>query len=98
MRIGERVWTGMDPDGATALRLEAPRPSLAAGTARVANTLPEAGMVRLTVVDMRGREVATLTPGRHEAQVDAGSLAAGVYAVRLTAGSDVATQRLVVVR
>ena len=88
----------MDPDGATALRLEAPRPNPSAETARVANTLPEAGMVRLTVVDMRGREVATLTPGWHEAQVDAGSLATGVYGVRLTVGSDVQTRRLVVVR
>ena len=103
LRIGERVATTTDDDAGRALRLEAPRPNPSAGTARVVYSLPEAGVVRLSVVDMRGREVATLVNGAraagwHEAQVDAGSLATGVYGVRLTAGSDVATQRLVVVR
>jgi hypothetical protein len=103
LRIGERVATADGGDGAHALRLDAPRPNPSAGAARVAFTLPDAGPVRLSVYDARGREVATLVDralaaGQHEAQVDAGALAAGVYVVRLTAGGDVQTQRWVVVR
>jgi hypothetical protein len=78
----------------------APNPS--AGTARIAFALPEAGRVRLTVFDVRGHEVAVLadgplTAGRHEARLS-GSLAAGVYLVRLEAGGTVVTRQAVVVR
>jgi hypothetical protein len=54
--------------------------------------LAGAGPVRLTVYDILGREVATLTdgmqqPGTHEARFDGGGLSSGVYFYRLqTAG------------
>ena len=58
--------------------------------------------MRLTVLDVRGRRVATLvdgplSAGRHEARLD-GSLAAGVYIIRLEAGGTVITRQAVVVR
>lgn len=64
--------------------------------------VPEAGTVRLTVVDVRGREVATLVgsplaAGHHEACLG-GGLAAGVYGVRLEAAGSVVTQQTVVAR
>ena len=39
-----------------------------------------------------------LSAGRHEATLDSGSLAAGVYVVRLEAGGTVVTRSAVVVR
>jgi hypothetical protein len=79
----------------------APNPS--AGSARVSFAVPEAGAVRLSVVDVRGREVAVLVDGplaagRHEATLDSRSLAAGVYVVRLEAGGTVVTRQAVIVR
>ena len=82
------------------LRPVAPNPS--SGGARVAFAVAEAGPVRLTVVDVRGREVAVLVDGEraagaHEARLD-GGLAPGVYVVRLEAAGRVLTQRAAVVR
>ena len=83
-----------------ALEPVAPNPS--SGSARVAFALPEAGSIRLTVVDVRGREVAVLADGpraagRHETRLGS-ALAAGVYVVRLEAGGAVVTRQAVVVR
>lgn len=57
----------------------------------------------LKVYDILGREVAVLvdetkSPGTYEVQFDASGLASGVYLYRLTAGSYVETQRMVVVK
>ena len=66
--------------------------------------VPEAGHVRLTVVDILGREIATLldgevAAGRHEAVLDGGRLASGIYLVRLEAGGVVhATQKVLLLR
>jgi hypothetical protein len=71
-------------------------------------SIPEAGVVNLSVYDVNGRLVRTLvsgdrTAGMHEvvwdARDDAGrAVACGVYVYRLTAGADVAVQRMVLVR
>ena len=86
----------------TEVVLEPVAPNPSSGSARVAFALPEAGSVRLTVVDVRGREVALLAEGlwaagRHETRLGA-ALAAGVYVVRLEAGGTVVTRQAVVVR
>ena len=66
--------------------------------------VPEAGHVRLTVVDILGREIATLldgevAAGRHEAVLDGGRLASGVYLVRLEAEGVVhASQKVLLLR
>lgn len=100
LRIGDRLPGAEAIDG---LVLDAPRPNPAAGAARVAFTMPEAGPVRLVVLDVQGREVAValdreVAAGRHEVEVGARALAAGTYLVRLEAAGDVASRSLVVVR
>ena len=109
--VASRFWLTVGPRGATAgeggaaaaLSLDAPRPNPSRGTATVAFSLPEARAVRLTVVDLLGREVAVLVDGEtaagpHTVPVDAARLAPGVYVVRLATGTETLTRRLVVVR
>ncbi|WP_412063583.1 choice-of-anchor B family protein [Rubrivirga sp. IMCC45206] len=99
LRIGAALASAGD---VAAVALEAPVPNPSAGGARLEFGVPEAGAVRLSVFDARGREVAVLVDGplaagRHEAALPAG-LAAGVYVVRLAAGGAVVSQRAAVVR
>ncbi len=80
------------------------RPSPLRGTARVEFTLPRACRARLSVVDLRGREVAVLTDGelpagRHAAAWNAagGGTRAGLYFVLLRAEGRRLSHKLVVV-
>ncbi len=62
-----------------------------------------AGLVRLSVYDLLGREVAvlvdeTLAPGRHQVIFNATGLASGVYLYRLAAGPVVRSRKLAVIR
>jgi hypothetical protein len=80
-----------------------PQPNPAHGRTAVAFTTVEAADVRVSVVDVLGREVAVLAvgpvgPGAHTADFDASRLAPGAYVVRLVAGAEVQTSRLTVVR
>jgi hypothetical protein len=91
-----------------AFELEAPypNPARAGEPVRLAFALAEASPVRLAVYDVVGREVArlvdgTMEPGRYEVawtESDAagGSLAAGVYVVRMEAGAFARTLRVTV--
>jgi len=61
------------------------------------------GMVRLTVHDYLGREVAVLVnerkaPGSYEAKFNAAGLSSGVYVYRLTAGDFVQSRKMLLVR
>jgi hypothetical protein len=91
-----------EDDGALALGVSvAPNPT--SRHAAVAFTLPEAGDARVAIYDALGREVAVLAegprgPGRHEASFRVTDLPAGVYIVRLVAGSNVRVARLTVAR
>ena len=66
--------------------------------------VPEVAHVRLTLVDIFGREVAILlnrqvAAGSHEAVLDGGHLASGVYLVRLEAEGIIhATQKVLLLR
>lgn len=65
--------------------------------------LNEAEEVRLAVYDVLGRQVVVLKEGRNEAgphtvRLDASGLAAGVYALRLTAGARAVSRLLTIVR
>lgn len=65
--------------------------------------LPEAGPVRLQVLDLLGREVARLVDdvrpaGTHTVSFDAHDLANGVYLYRLEADRHVATRRMVLIK
>jgi len=60
-------------------------------------------MVRLSVLDMLGREVSVLVNERkearaHEVKFDGSNLASGVYFYRLTAGDFLQTRRLLLLR
>jgi len=77
------------------------RPNPSTGTATVAFTLAEAAPVRVSVVDVLGREVAVLAegvtaPGAHEATVR--GLAPGTYIVRMETAGERFTRPLTVVR
>jgi hypothetical protein len=61
------------------------------------------GHTRLTVYDVLGREVAVLVDGimpagAHQVTFDASSLASGMYLYRLTAGGQVITRRMMLVK
>ena len=73
-------------------------PNPFSGRATVRYRLPAAGTVRLTVVDLAGREVARLVnerqeAGEHVAHFDAGDLPNGVYWYRLATPGSVVNSR-----
>ena len=79
----------------------APNPTR--GATRISASLPEAGALRVAVLDLLGREVAVLADGNHEAGVhelalDTSDLPAGVYVVALEAGAERLTERVTVLR
>lgn len=66
-------------------------------------SLPEAGMVRLTIFDALGREVttllsSTLPAGTYRRTWDASGYAGGVYLYRLQAGSFIQTRKLLLLK
>lgn len=94
------------PVSGVALRSIAPNP--ARSVVDVVYSSAGADRVELTVLDVTGRSVARLEdglvdPGTHRIEWtlqedDGSSLAAGVYFVRLAAGGQASTQRLVIIR
>ncbi len=84
------------------LTLLSPSPHPVSGPARLRFYLPASGEVRMEAYDLMGRRVAILTDGAHpqgwrEAAWPSG-LSAGVYLVRIRAGSETQTRQVVVVR
>ena len=85
------------------LRLAASRPNPVRSAATIRWGLPTAAAVDLRVYDLRGREVAVLAAGE---PAEAGwhettwrpDVAAGVYLVRLAAGAEARTRKVLVVR
>ncbi|MEO0560186.1 MAG: T9SS type A sorting domain-containing protein [Bacteroidota bacterium] len=91
------------PDAPSVLVLHPPAPNPSRGAARVWVDLPTPAPVRLVVYDALGREVAVALDeerpaGRHTVELASVGLASGTYVIRLTAGDEVRTQRLTVVR
>jgi hypothetical protein len=91
---------GASPD---ALVLEGTYPNPFATTATIRYRLPEATEVRVSVHDVLGRQVATLVDGpqgagSHEVVLSGSGLAAGVYFVRVTAGSDSVVRQITLIR
>ena len=78
-------------------------PNPASGTATVEVTMAAPGPLTVRLVDMLGREVATLADGptaagRHRLSVDTRGLPSGVYTVVMASGDVRASRRVVVVR
>jgi hypothetical protein len=70
---------------------------------RLKYSVAQPGMVKLTVYDLLGQEVAILVnqhqpAGSYEVMFDASHLASGIYVYRLEAGSFVASKKLVLIR
>jgi len=85
------------------LVLAPPAPNPARGKTVIRYTLLRSAEARLEVYDVRGRRVATLATGRHEAGqqeviYDAHRLPSGLYFVRLAAAGAVQTQKIAIVR
>lgn len=90
-------------DAVRALTLYAPAPNPTRGSAWISFGLPRAGQVKLSLLDMQGRERGVLasgarTAGRHVAQLDARDLEPGLYFLRLATGSEVRTRKFAIVR
>ncbi len=86
-----------------AVVLEPAYPNPVRHRATLAYTLPRPATVRLDVFDALGRRIQTLVDGfvntgTHRATFEAAHLPPGVYTLRLSAGTFVATQRVVRVR
>ena len=100
--VVEAAAVGTEDGAAAVLALGvSPNPVSTGGTVRV--SLPEAGVVRVVVYDVLGRQVAVLADGErsagtHDVALDAGRLAPGVYVVRLTAGEASVVRRVTVAR
>ncbi|NNF57348.1 MAG: T9SS type A sorting domain-containing protein [Rhodothermaceae bacterium] len=83
---------------AESFTLEAPYPNPFRETLAVRYVLPEATMLRLTVYDVLGREIALLhegprAAGHHTATLDGRGLASGLYLIRMEA--DGSAQRVI---
>ena len=101
VEAGKAVAGGEPPR--PALSLDGARPNPVRGQGSVAYSLAEAGPVRLSVLDLLGREVAVLAEGDRPAGPGVApwrpdALAAGVYVLRLEAGGAVLARRAVVAR
>jgi plastocyanin len=108
------VLTGVQSDrggtGPASFRLEQNFPNPFNPATVLGYTLPARSAVKLSVVDLQGREVAVLvndveSPGSHEVRFDATGLSSGMYLYRLAArsvdgseGSLVQTRRMVILR
>ncbi len=84
-------------------RLEQNYPNPFNPTTSIVYDVPSQSHVRLTVLDVLGREVAqlvngTIAPGRYKAVFDAHGLSSGVYVCRLQAGSFTAFTKMMLVR
>ena len=89
----------------TEVELAAPFPNPASATRPVDIhfALPTAGNADLRIFDVRGREVAQLaegpySPGWHRISWSSGTMASGVYIVRLNTDERVLTRRITIVR
>jgi hypothetical protein len=99
--VGDTGTGGSTPGGM--LSMAAPSPNPCSGTASVLYNIPSPGVAELSVFDLSGRTVATLssgqlTAGEHTAVWDTSRAPAGLYVVRLDAGSGSVSQKLMVVR
>lgn len=96
--------TGVGEGTVTALELAPVQPTPVRGTGLVGFALPAAARVRLSVLDVQGREVATLAEGdyaagRHQVRWEnAGGTGPGLYFVRLSAMGRALVRRTVVMK
>lgn len=98
--------TGVDDRPVADFELAPMQPNPLRGVGRIGFALPSASRVRLSVIDVQGREVAVLADGvfeagRHQASWDgasAGRVGPGLYFVRLSVAGRSLVRRAVVTR
>jgi hypothetical protein len=100
VRMGD-VWIDVPPDFGFALYGAVPNPT--AGDLVISFSVSQSKPVRIDVVDVAGRRVsrsviAQPTPGRHLLRLDHGSLAPGVYMVRLVQDGNERWSRVAIVQ
>jgi hypothetical protein len=84
--------------------LEPPAPNpIHSESATIAFVLPRSSRVRLTLLDVQGREAALLAdgvrePGRHTATLEAGRLRPGLYFLRLETAGQKLQKRAIILR
>jgi hypothetical protein len=86
-----------------AFTLAPPIPNPSHSVTRLAFTVPRAARLRLSLVDIQGREVAEIAsgqfgPGLHSATLEASRLASGLYFARLVGAGVELRRRVVIVR
>ncbi|OZC03200.1 penicillin acylase family protein [Rubricoccus marinus] len=90
------------PPEATGAALGAVYPNPTVGALAIDLTLASGAEVRLSLVDVLGREVVSLTEqratGEQRVTLDATGLAAGTYTLRVQTGEHVQTRRVVIAR
>ncbi len=70
---------------------------------RIEYSIPKAGIVKISVYDLLGSEIATLvnetkTPGTYDVKFDGSKLASGVYYYRLTSQDFVLTRKMLLLK
>jgi hypothetical protein len=104
LSFGPATGTNDLPNGLPkAFRLEQNYPNPFNPTTNIVYNVPEQSHVTMKVFDVLGREVAVVidqlqSAGRYKAVFDASALTSGVYFYRLTAGSYVQTNRMLLLR
>ena len=101
--VGGTAIETRDENVPTEFALHAPFPNPAAGQARIDLDVPEAGHVRVSVYDVRGRRVSVVvdeavSPGSYRFDWAPDALPSGVYLVRMEADGFAGVQRLTLVR
>ena len=103
IRIGPASAVAGEPGAGPAAALGAPFPNPSTGRASLALTLPADADVTAEAIDALGRRVAVLADGplgagRHVLELDASRLGTGTYVVRVQAGAETLTRRVVIAR
>ncbi|MEM8599541.1 MAG: T9SS type A sorting domain-containing protein [Bacteroidota bacterium] len=100
---GDGVVVNSEADLPLVFALDGPYPNPATTEATLELALPDAGPIRVEVLDLLGRRVVLLAEGDQPAgyvtlRLRTDRLAAGSYFIRLSAGNEETTTRLTVVR
>ena len=98
--IGDKSFDGLRPKNYS---LSNNYPNPFNPVTRIEFALPEAGLTRLIIYDIRGREVAILIDGEmsagfHNVTWDASKMASGIYFYRMTSGSFVNTKKMLLLK
>lgn len=101
--IGNGITTGVDGAAVTAFAMDPIAPNPARGATPVRFALPYRADVRVSVLDVQGREIAVLADGafeagRHAVTLDGARLSPGLFFVRVQSGGVSLARRVAIVR